>query len=75
MSVGLLFTKTVAIATLSLQSGAYEHQPAGITSWASPHLIFESTAHFAQSAIHAVIALLRKMRCESKSRRDHLAPP
>ena len=49
-------------------------EPACLTRWTSPHLIFESTKDFAQSAIHIVITLLRKILCESKSRRDHLAP-
>ena len=39
-----------------------------------PSLDFECTKPFAQSAIHKVIPLLRKILCTSKSRRDHLAP-
>ncbi len=49
-------------------------EPACLTRWTSPHLIFESTKHFTQSEIHSVIPLLRKILCEPKSLRDHLAP-
>jgi hypothetical protein len=49
-------------------------KPACLTRWTSPHLIFESTKDFTQSAIHKVIPLLRKILCGSKSRRDHLVP-
>ena len=49
-------------------------KPACLTRWTSPQLIFESTKNFAQSEIHKVIPLLRKILCASKSRRDHPAP-
>ena len=39
-------------------------EPACLTRWTSPHLIFESTKHFAQSEIHPVIPLLRKILCD-----------
>jgi hypothetical protein len=39
----------------------------------SPRLIFESTTNFFRSEIHPGIPLPQKIRCESKSLRDHLA--
>ena len=62
------------LTRISHQDHGRRTEPAGLTRWTSPHLIFESTKYFAQSAIHAVIPLLRKILCESKSRRDHLVP-
>ncbi len=35
-----------------------------------PHLFFESTRYFLQSAIRTVIPLLQKIPCESKALRD-----
>jgi hypothetical protein len=39
----------------------------------SPHLFFESTENFLNSAIHTVIPLLQKIPCKSKALRDDLA--
>ena len=66
----------VSLARISHQDHGSRRRtkPACLTRWTSPHLIFESTKHFAQSAIHKVIPLLRKMLCGSRSRRDHLVP-
>jgi hypothetical protein len=38
----------------------------------SPRLIFKSTTNFLRSEIHPGIPLPQKIRCESKSLRDHL---
>ena len=61
-----LVIKVIFLARISHQDHGSRRRskPACLTRWTSPHLIFESTKHFAQSEIHSVIPLLRKILCD-----------
>ena len=48
-------------------------QPAFLTGVTFPHLYFESTGHFLNSAIHTIIPLVQKNSRKSKALRDQLA--